>query len=87
MASAKYRSKKAKRDKKQKRVASYLRVSSVHQIDNYSLEAQRKNIKKFCEQEGWILVEEYVDAGHSAWLKNADSRPGYLRLMEDVEKD
>ena len=43
--------KREKKDRKNKRVVGYIRVSSAEQVDNYSLRAQREEIEKYCEQQ------------------------------------
>lgn len=65
-----------------KRVAIYIRVSTVHQVDRDSLPMQRKDLITYCEL---ILgIEDYEifeDAGYSG--KNT-VRPAYQEMMKKV---
>ena len=69
------------------RVAGYIRVSSLDQVDGFSLDAQRRAIETLCEQEGWNLVEIYVDEGKSARRDSATKRPAFSRMLEDATQD
>ena len=47
-----------------KRAAVYLRVSTGRQAENdVSLPSQRDLTTRFCEGQGWSVVEEYVELG------------------------
>lgn len=48
----------------------YCRVSTVEQTRNLSLSTQRSQCRRYCAEQGYRIVEEFVDAGESA--KNAD---------------
>lgn len=45
------------------RVCSYLKISTVSQIDNTSIEAQREKIELYCKLHNIELVKEFVDEG------------------------
>lgn len=66
------------------RVAIYLRVSTVHQIDKDSLPMMRKDLTAYCE---YILgTTDYVffeDAGYSG--KDTD-RPDYQKMMRQIRE-
>ncbi len=63
----------------------YVRVSTADQRDNgVSLEAQRERIKKWCDADGYRLVEVFDDAGISG--KRADNRPGLQLALDRVCK-
>ncbi len=65
----------------------YVRVSSDEQAreDRFSLRAQRKEIKAYCERRGWILHEYiYEDAGHSAKGGDINTRPDFKRMLDEV---
>jgi DNA invertase Pin-like site-specific DNA recombinase len=65
-----------------KRAAVYLRVSTGRQAENdVSLPSQRDLTKRFCEGQGWSVVEEYVESGASA---TDDRRPVFQRMLEDA---
>ncbi len=66
------------------RVATYLRVSTDDQVLGHSLDAQRRSTRLLVRQRGWVLVEEYVDAGLSA--KRGARRPALERLIEDAKR-
>lgn len=64
------------------KVAIYIRVSTVHQIDKDSLQVQRRELAAFCE---YVLgIHDFVvfeDKGYSA--KNTD-RPDYQAMMTRI---
>lgn len=45
------------------KVYIYTRVSTVTQIDGYSLDAQKSRMNAFCEYNGYEMAGEYEDAG------------------------
>ena len=63
-----------------KRVAVYARVSTTRQAENdISLPDQLAHARRYCEQRGWQVVREFVDAGASA---RDDKRPELQRMMD-----
>ena len=63
-----------------KRAALYLRVSTGRQAENdISLPSQRELTTRFCEGQGWSVVEEFVEPGASA---TDDRRPVFQRMLE-----
>ena len=64
-----------------KKVVGYLRISTVSQIDNTSIEMQREKIELYCKLNNIELVNTYVDEGWSA--KDSD-RPSYNKMIEFV---
>ena len=67
-----------------RKVAIYVRVSTREQAEEgYSIGAQIEKLRKYCEIKGWIVVEEYVDAGFSG---GSLKRPAMERLIRDVKK-
>jgi site-specific DNA recombinase len=60
------------------RAVGYIRVSDESQVDGYSLEAQRKAIIRYCEQQGYSMVRVYEDEGVSAYSDLSGSRPQLL---------
>lgn len=65
---------------------AYIRVSGDEQAkgDRWSLEAQRKEIQRYCAQRGWTLVAIYEDAGHSAKGGDIAKRPAFRRMLDDI---
>src|SRR5579871_2371970 len=63
-----------------KRVAVYARVSTTRQAENdISIPDQLAQARRYCQQRGWVVVREFVDAGASA---RDDKRPELQRLMD-----
>ena len=60
----------------------YTRVSTLIQVDGFSLDAQEEEIKAFANQRGLNIVGKYSDEGKSG--KNAEHRPAFNRMMDDV---
>lgn len=69
---------------KKKRVVSYLRVSSMSQIDNTSIEDQREKIDLFCRLNNYELVKEFVDEAKSA--KSIEPREEYNKMIEFIDE-
>lgn len=67
------------------RAVGYIRVSSEEQTEGYSLAAQERAIRLYCEAHGWELVGLYADEGKSAWSDDADSRPQFAVMLADAE--
>lgn len=68
-----------------KTVAIYARVSTIEQAEEgYSIDEQIRVLNKFCEREGYLVYDEYVDRGISG--KNISGRPAIQRLLLDAEQ-
>lgn len=68
-----------------KRAALYIRVSSEEQARHgYSLAEQEYDLRRYAEQQGYIVVDLYADEGASA-RKALSRRKGLQRLLEDVQ--
>ncbi|MFT0563130.1 recombinase family protein [Bacillus cereus] len=68
-----------------KTVAIYARVSTIEQAEEgYSVDEQIRVLNKFCEHEGYLVYDEYVDRGISG--KNISGRPAIQRLLLDAEQ-
>ncbi|PFE05081.1 recombinase [Bacillus cereus] len=66
------------------RCAIYARVSTEEQaLEGYSISAQKKKLKSYCDAQDWDVVGYYVDEGISA--KNTN-RPELKRMIEHIEK-
>ncbi len=66
-----------------KRCVIYVRVSTEMQVDGFSLDAQRNNLKRFAEREGMIVKDIYEDAGKSG--KSIEGRPAFTKLLNDIK--
>ena len=65
------------------KVYIYTRVSTVMQIDGYSLDAQKARMKAFCEYNDYEIAGEYEDAGKSG--KSIEGRAAFNRMIEDIK--
>jgi len=63
------------------RAALYARVSTVNNGQDPTL--QTRELREYCEHRGWVIFEEYVDAGVSG---SKDSRPELNRLVADAHQ-
>lgn len=64
------------------RAALYMRVSTGRQAESdLSIPDQRRQAHAYCQQRGWAVVAEFVDAGLSG---TTDNRPELQRLL-DIE--
>jgi site-specific DNA recombinase len=68
------------------RAAAYIRVSDESQVQGYSLDAQRVEIARWCERNGYELVLVYADEGVSAHTDKIEKRPQLVRLLEDARQ-
>ena len=68
-----------------KKAGIYLRLSKDDEKagDSLSIENQRLILRKYVADNGWELIDEYVDDGYSG--TNFD-RPEVQRLLEDARK-
>ena len=65
----------------------YIRLSQEdkdkkYESDSESVSNQKEILKSYCKQNGFNLVDEYVDDGYSG--TNFD-RPGFKRMIEDIK--
>lgn len=71
--------------KDNKRVAIYIRVSTLDQArEGYSLEVQEKTLKKWCDDRKYEVFDLYADKGISG--KDIEHRPSMNRLLEDAKE-
>lgn len=63
-------------------VAAYCRYSSENQRDGYSIEAQSKAIKEYCEAAGHTIYKLYVDEALTA---TDDDREAFLSMIDDAK--
>jgi site-specific DNA recombinase len=64
------------------RAALYARVSTEEQVEGYSLDAQRRAFREFCQSKDWIVVEEYVEEGRSAHTEDLRKRPIFKQAVD-----
>ena len=60
----------------------YTRVSTLIQVDGFSLDAQEEEIRAFARQRDINIVGKYSDEGKSG--KNAEHRPAFNEMMADI---
>jgi len=65
------------------KVYMYTRVSTVMQVDGYSLDAQKSRMKAFAEFNGYEIAGEYEDAGKSG--KSIEGRIQFNKMMDDIK--
>ena len=66
-----------------RRAALYKRVSTPEQArEGYSLEAQERNLRRYCDYKGYLIVGTYADEGISG--RYTANRPDFTRLMADA---
>lgn len=71
--------------KENKRVAIYIRVSTLDQArEGYSLDAQEKTLRKWCEDRRYEIFDLYADKGISG--KDIEHRPDMNRLLKDARE-
>jgi site-specific DNA recombinase len=62
----------------------YTRVSTIEQVENYSLETQERECRNFCKRNGWDVLEVFRDEGQSAKTAN---RPALQKLLTLCTKE
>ena len=65
------------------KVYTYTRVSTIGQVDGYSLEAQRTKMKAFADYQSMQIVGEYSDEGISG--KNIEKRTQFKQMLYDIQ--
>src|SRR5215204_929944 len=66
------------------RAALYERVSSEEQVEGYSLDAQDRAGRLYCEAQGWEIVQVYRDEGRSARTDDLSKRPAFQQMLADA---
>src|SRR5687767_1962786 len=67
------------------RAALYERVSSEEQVEGYSLDAQDRAGRLYCEAHDWEIANIYRDEGRSARTDDLTKRPAFQRMLADAE--
>jgi len=68
------------------RTVAYIRVSDESQVDGHSLEAQQREIERWCQNHKYAKPKIYVDAGVSAYTDNIEKRLQLVQLLKDAEQ-
>lgn len=66
------------------RAALYIRVSTMDQVEGYSISAQKHQLTAYCESQGWDISGFYVDEGISA---KDTKRPELQRMLGHIKED
>ena len=64
-----------------KRAAIYVRVST----DKQTIENQLRELHRIAERRGWMVIQEYRDAGISG-AKGREARPGLDEMLKDAQR-
>lgn len=65
--------------------AIYIRVSTLDQArEGYSLDAQERTLRKWCDDHSYKIYDIYADCGISG--KDINHRPEMVRLLQDVRQ-
>ncbi len=75
---------KEKSVKQSNKVVIYTRISSVGQVDNFSLSTQDRTIRDFCQKKGFVIVKEFGNTHESA--KNDKNRREFNKMLDFVRK-
>ena len=65
------------------KAALYLRVSTIEQVENYSIETQKERLEAFCKSKGWDIFNVYIDGGYSG---STLDRPALKSMLRDLDK-
>ena len=68
------------------RAVAYIRVSSVSQVEGYSLSAQERLFHEYCKGKGWEAGTVYREEGRSAHHEAIGKRPVLKMLLDDAAK-
>lgn len=72
--------------KKLIKTAAYVRVSHEEQKKHgFSVDAQKKGLQKYANENGYIIVDWYIDEAKSA-RKKTGKRKEFVRLLEDAKE-
>ena len=66
-----------------KKCVLYPRVSTEMQVDGFSLDGQKNNLRRFADREEMEIVNIYEDAGKSG--KSIEGRPAFKQMLLDIE--
>ena len=63
------------------RAAIYYRVSSEEQVDGYSLDAQLRASRSYCDSSSWNIAAEYREEGKSGRTDDLSKRPAFSEML------
>jgi DNA invertase Pin-like site-specific DNA recombinase len=63
--------------------AIYIRVSTLEQVENLSLETQEQRCREKCQRNGWNLVQTFREEGQSAKTTKRDEFQRMLRFCKE----
>ena len=66
-----------------KKCVLYPRVSTEMQVDGFSLDGQKSNLRRFADREEMEIINIYEDAGKSG--KSIEGRPAFKQMLLDIE--
>ena len=66
-----------------KKAYMYTRVSTIMQVDGYSLDAQEEEIREYCERNKIEIVGSYSDKGKSG--STIVGREQFQKMLDDIE--
>ena len=66
-----------------KKCVLYPRVSTEMQVDGFSLDGQKNNLRRFADREEMEIINIYEDAGKSG--KSIEGRPAFKQMLLDIE--
>ena len=66
-----------------KKCVLYPRVSTEMQVDGFSLDGQKSNLRRFADREEMEIINIYEDAGKSG--KSIEGRPAFKQMLFDIE--
>lgn len=73
------------KDLKIENVVGYFRVSTEEQANNYSIDGQKTEVRRYCNGLGYNLLEEYTDKGITG--TSIDKREDFKRMLRDIGKN
>jgi len=66
-----------------KNVISYIRVSTVRQVKGHSLKYQKEAIEQYCKINNLNIMQQYKDAGVSAFKERKQFERAFARTLTD----
>lgn len=67
------------------KAALYARVSTIEQVEGYSIDAQKRAFKLLRQGRQWDPVAEYIDEGKSARTDKLSKRPAFRQSLADAQ--
>ena len=67
-----------------RRAVGYIRVSSEEQVEGLSLPSQERNVREWCPQRGYDVVDIFREDGITAYTDDIRKRPQFAALLEQL---